>query len=257
MRGLKDKVVIITGAGAGIGKATALEFGLQGCKVVVVDRDEEAGLNVVKMIEERNGHAFYVKADVSNENDIKQMVEKSLKKYSKIDILVNNAGLFNNSGMNATVEEWNEVFKTNVLGPFLCAKYCLSSMKKNGSGSIVNVASISGLIAQENYLLYSTTKGALINMARCMALDLGKYNIRVNNICPGTVWTENNAYYIKKSHNLDKEGANLHPDFGGGNMLSRVAEPEEIARAIVFLASEDSSFITAENLIVDGGYIAK
>ncbi|CAM2361555.1 SDR family NAD(P)-dependent oxidoreductase [Listeria seeligeri] len=257
MNSLEGKVVIVTGAGAGIGKASAVEFGLKKCKVIIVDNDKESGEVSKKLIEDSGGEATFINADITVEKDIKNMVEKVLGKYARIDILVNNVGLFNNSGMDATVEEWNEVVRANIISPFLCTKYCLPTMKENRAGAVVNVASISGFIAQENYLLYNTTKGAMINMTRCMALDLGKYNIRVNNVCPGTVWTENNEYFIKKSHNIDKRGADLHSDFGGGNMLSRVSEPKEIAKCIVFLASEDASFVTAENLVVDAGYIAK
>lgn len=162
--------------------------------------------------------------------------------------------MFNNSGLEATEDEWHNIFQINVISHFLCIKHCLKDLIASECGAIVNISSISGVIAQEKYLLYSTAKGALINMARCLALDLAKYHIRVNNVLPGTVWTKNNAFYIQRDKGVDLNGANVHPDIGGKHPIGRVAMPSEIAKAVLFLASEESSFITGENLMVDGGY---
>lgn len=202
---------------------------------------------------------MFVYANVSKEESIQEMVNLSIKHFGSVDILVNCAACFIFKGIEATVDEWTDMFMTNVVGYALCAQYTVPEMIKAGKGAIVNIASISGFIAQPGYLTYNTTKGALVNMTRCMAQDLAIHNIRVNNVCPGTVWTENNEYYTKLEYgeDLDREAANQHPDIGGKHMLKRVADPEEIAKAVLFLASEDASFITAENLIVDGGYTAQ
>lgn len=250
----KNKTILVTGGAAGIGKAIVLEFAKEGANVVFADTNEEQGKQLEDEITKKGDSAAYFLGDMSVEDDIKRFVTFALSKFSCIDSLVNNIGIFNGNGLEASEKEWHDCFQVNVVSHFLCTKHCLTELSKSGNGSVINIASISGVIAQPNYLLYNTTKAALVNMARCLALDLAKYKIRVNNICPGTVWTESNAYYIGRDFGVDLDGANKHPNIGGKHPIGRVALPVEIARVALFLASDDASFITGENLMVDGGY---
>ncbi|QHW35917.1 SDR family oxidoreductase [Staphylococcus ursi] len=249
------KVVVITGGGNGIGATTAIKFAKKGAFVVILEKNVKDGLSIEKKINSITRKCLFIHTDISSENSVKNAIDIIYDNYKNIDILINNVGVFNDSGLNASVEEWSHILNVNIIGTFLCTKYSRKLMKEDSN--IVNICSISGMVAQENYLLYNTTKAALINMTKCLAMDLGKYNIRVNSVSPGTVWTNNNEYHIRKSHGISKKEADIHPDFGGGNFLQRVAEPSEIANAILFLASAKSSFITGENLVVDGGYTAK
>jgi dihydroanticapsin dehydrogenase len=159
-------------------------------------------------------------------------------------------------GLEARPEEWRQVLDVNVMGPALVAKHVVPHLRKAGGGAIVNLASISSFIAQPHFLTYNASKAAIANMTRCMALDLAADHIRVNSVCPGAVWTQI-VERITREAGLDRAAADAHPDWGGAHMIRRIAEPREIANAILFLASDEASFITAENLMVDGGYTAK
>lgn len=254
MRRFQEKTVLVTGGAAGIGRAVVSEFLKEGANVVFADINREQGELYEVELSKGGRRAFFFHGDMSNEEQIKAFVFYSISKFSSIDVLVNNIGIFNGSGLNASEKEWHDCFQTNVVSHFLCTKHCVPELAKSGNGAIVNISSISGVIAQPGYILYNTTKAALVNMTRCLALDLAKDKIRVNNVCPGTVWTESNAYYIHRDNGVDYEGANKHPDIGGKHPIGRIALPGEIARAVLFLASQDASFITGENLMVDGGY---
>lgn len=251
---VERRTILVTGGASGIGKAVVLEFAKIGENVVFADISKVKGRELEQEVIEAGGSVAFFNGDMSVESDIQEFVEFSKKRFANIDVLVNNIGIFNGNGINASEKEWHDCFQVNVVSHFLCTKYCIPELSKSGKGVVVNIASISGMIAQSNYLLYNTTKAALINMVRCLALDLAKYKIRVNNVCPGTVWTESNAYYIQRDMGVDLEGANMHPDIGGKHPIGRVAQPDEIAHAVSFLASENASFITGENLMVDGGY---
>lgn len=258
MKGLKNKVVVVSGGSSGIGEATCKIFAEYGAKVVVVDiRDGVGQQTTDKLNKLYPNQAFYVHADISNENEVISMVQKTIAQYNRLDILINCAATFIMRGIDATVEEWQKIMAVNVMGYALCTKYAVPEMKKNGGGAIVNVCSISGFIAQPGYLTYNTTKGAVANMTRCMAMDLADDNIRVNAVCPGTVWTQSNEDYLGRTMGLDRAGADKHPEIGAAHMIKRCADPSEIAEAIAFLSSDHASFITAENLMVDGGYTAK
>ncbi len=249
--------VIVTGGASGIGKAIVKSFIQEGANVVVADVDEDATKKLTDELSDGTrsiGKCYYYIGDMSDEFKIKSMIDYTVQSVGGIDILVNNIGLFNGKGMEAKISDWYEVFKVNVLSYFLCSKHSLTYLKKSTNACIVNIASISGVIAQPNYLLYSSTKGALINMTRCMALDLTPYNIRVNSVSPGTVWTENNAFYLNRDYGVNLEEANIHPNIGKKHPIGRIAQPIEIAKAVLFLSSTDASFITGENLMVDGGY---
>ena len=184
------------------------------------------------------------------------MVAETMRTFGRIDVLVNNAAVFVLRGIDATPEEWREILDINVMGPALVAKHVVPEMRKTGGGAIVNLGSISSFIAQPQFVTYNATKAAIANMTRCMALDLAPDGIRVNAVCPGTVWTQI-VERLTREAGLDRAAADAHPDWGGAHMIKRIAEPREIAAAILFLASDDASFITGENLMVDGGYTAK
>ncbi|MFL5243397.1 MAG: SDR family NAD(P)-dependent oxidoreductase [Gemmataceae bacterium] len=256
MNRLKNKVAIVTGGGAGIGRATCELFAEEGAAVVVAERNSDTGQAVADQLNKAGEKALFVKTEVSDEASVERMVQAAVKRFGRIDILINNAGIFVLKGIEATPEEWRQVLDVNVMGPALVAKHVVPEMRKVGGGAIVNLGSISSFIAQPQFVTYNASKAAIANMTRCMALDLAPDNIRVNAVCPGTVWTQI-VERLTRERGLDREAADKHPDFGASHMIKRLADPREIAYAILFLASDEASFITAENLMVDGGYVAK
>lgn len=257
MKGLNGKVAIVTGGANGIGRATADAFMERTARVVIADIDAGNGQAAAAELTTRGGEVIFVNADVSREGGIEQVMKAAIDAFGRIDILVNCAAVFIMRGIEATVSEWERILAVNVIGYALCAKHLVPHLIKVGGGAIVNVCSISGYIAQPGYLTYNASKGAVATMTRCMALDLARYNIRVNAVSPGTVWTNANAKYLLETRGFDRPAADRSPDVGGRHMIRRCADPSEIAEAIVFLASDSASFITGANLMVDGGYTAQ
>ncbi|WP_010583374.1 SDR family NAD(P)-dependent oxidoreductase [Schlesneria paludicola] len=253
---LKSKVAVITGGGAGIGRATCELFAEEGATVVVAERDEASGREVAQGIVGRGGRALFVQTDVANEASIQAMAAATEKAFGRIDILVNNAAVFVLKGIDATMEEWREILDVNVAGPALCAKHCVPIMRRGGGGAIVNLGSISSVIAQPQMVTYNATKAAVANMTRCMALDLAPDNIRVNAVGPGAVWTQI-VERLTSEAGLDRKAADADAEWGGAHLIKRIANPREIAYPILFLASDEASFVTGSLLMADGGYTAR
>lgn len=253
---LKNKVAVVTGGGAGIGRATCELFAEEGAAVVIAERDRQSANEVAQEIIRRGGRAIAVCTDVADEESIREMVVAADQAFGRIDILVNNAAVFVLKGIDASVEEWREILDVNVVGPALCAKHCVPIMRRGGGGAIVNLASISSVIAQPQLLTYNATKAAIANMTRCMAMDLADDNIRVNAVGPGAVWTQI-VQRITAEAGMDRKAADACPEWGGAHLLKRIADPREIAFPILFLASDEASFITGSLLMADGGYTAR
>jgi dihydroanticapsin dehydrogenase len=256
MKRFEGKVAVVTGGGSGIGRATCLRFAEEGAAVAVAEIDEARGKAVAEEIARAGGKALFVPTDVADESSIRAAVAEISASLGRIDVLVNNAAVFVLKGIDATVEEWRKILDVNVMGPALMAKHVVPEMRKTGGGAIVNLGSISSFIAQPQFVTYNTTKTAVLGMTRCMALDLAPENIRVNAVCPGAVWTPI-VIELAAQEGLDRKAADADPKWGAAHMIKRVADPREIANAILFLASDDASFVTAESLMVDGGYIAQ
>jgi dihydroanticapsin dehydrogenase len=252
---LNGKVAVVTGGADGIGKATCELFGREGAAVVIADVNVEKGRVVAEGIVSRGGRALFVETDVADEASIVRMVGQAVTAFHRINLLVNNAAVFVLRGIDATVEEWKRILDVNVVGVSLVSKHVVPEIRKSGGGAIVNLGSISSFIAQPQFVTYNATKAAIATMTRCMALDLAADNIRVNAVCPGTVWTQI-VERITREKGMDRKAADADPAWGGASMLKRIADPEEIARAILFLASDDASYVTAAHLMVDGGYTA-
>src|SRR6266851_3376955 len=214
MNRFADKVVIVTGGGNGIGKATCERFAEEGASVVIAERDEAAGRETASKI---GGNALFVRTDVADEASIKHMVAEAVRAFGKINILVNNAAVFVLRGIEATPEEWRQVMDVNVMGPALVAKHVVPEMRKVGRGAIVNLGSISSFIAQPHFVTYNASKAAIANMTRCMALDLAGDNIRVNAVCPGAVWTQI-VQRIPRAPGMARAAPDSHPD-GAGHPL--------------------------------------
>ncbi len=252
---VKDKVAIITGSGSGIGRATSQLFAEEGAKVVVADINLEGANETVRLIRETGGEAVSVEGDVSKETGAHKIADAALAAFGKIDILINNAAAFVFGRVeDVTEEDWDRVLGTNVKGLAFCVKAVLPAMKSGGGGAIVNIASISALIAQADYVPYNTSKSAVLNFTRCLAMDLASFNIRVNAVCPGVIHTPA-LEGVMKTMNFTLEDANEY--WGKSCFLKRLGQPREIARVILFLASDDASFVTGHALVADGGYTAQ
>jgi NAD(P)-dependent dehydrogenase (short-subunit alcohol dehydrogenase family) len=250
---LKGKITAITGAATGLGEATALLFAEEGAHVVVADFDDAGGERTVCEIRKKGVEALFVHADISKEADARGIAEEAVRVFGGIDILVNNAAVFVLKGFDATVAEWQRSLGINVIGTALVTKYVAEVMKKNGRGAIVNLSSVSAFIAQSNMFAYSSTKAAILQMTRNMAMDLAPYGIRVNAVCPGTIMTAAVRRYMQERGMTLEE---LNAEEGAKTLLKRVGQQQEVANAILFLASDDASYITGTHLMVDGGYTA-
>ena len=252
---MQGKVAIVTGGAAGIGKATCERLAQEGASIVVADVNAAAGQATAAGIVSAGGRAQFVLTDVASESSIEAMVAETVRSFGQVHVLVNNAAIFVLRGIDATVEEWRQILEVNVVGAALVSKHVVPEIRKAGGGAIVNLGSISSFIAQPEFVTYNATKAAIATMTRCMALDLAPDNIRVNAVCPGTVWTQI-VERLSQEKGLDRAGADTDPEWGGACMLKRIADPREIANAILFLASDEASYITAAHLMVDGGYTA-
>jgi NAD(P)-dependent dehydrogenase (short-subunit alcohol dehydrogenase family) len=252
---LKDKVAIITGAASGIGKATAILFAREGAKVVAVDIDLEGCNQAVERIKAEGGEALSLYVDVSVPEHVKEMIKTTIDTYKKIDILINNAGIFITQCRVGDVSEdqFEKTFAVNVRGQFLCAKYCIPEMIRNGGGSIVCTASMSGIVGQRGTGVYNASKASSILLAKNIALDYAEYKIRANCICPGYVDdTKINEEIFKEARKDGQkwdEIVRMHP-------LGRVGTPEDMAYGALYLASDEASFVTGTTLVIDGGLTA-
>lgn len=260
---LKNKVALITGASSGIGKAIAITFAQEGANVIINYNNNKKGANdtlgIIKK-EINNKENFCFKADVSNNSEVKEMVIKTISIFGKIDILVNNSGI-NQASINSkdnvlelSEEEWDRVISINLKGVFLTSKYVLPYMIKQSAGSIINISSILGTRGCSNAASYCASKGGVITLTKEMSIDYGKYNIRVNCISPG--FTQTPMYDYTLSHNI-MTPKDTNKFIESLSTLNRTGRPDEIASSALFLASDESSFITGVNLLVDGGYSAK
>jgi NAD(P)-dependent dehydrogenase (short-subunit alcohol dehydrogenase family) len=256
---LKSKVAIITGGSSGIGQAAAVLFVKEGAKVVLADVDLKGGEETLAQIKKEKGEAFFIKTDISKSSEVQNMVSKTLEKYGRIDILVNNAGVVRVGSLDDYSEEdFDLLFRTNVKGVFLCCKFVVPHMKKQKSGVIVNLASIAAHVGQVNHSLYCASKAGSLAMTRALALDLAPYNIRVNSVSPGATDTpmlRSDVAKQAKQRNMDPE--DLKKEFESQGVMGRWAKPEEVATGILFLASDESSYMTGADILMDGGWAAR
>lgn len=250
---LNSRVAVITGAASGIGKATALRFANEGAKLVLGDIDEGPLKEMAVQIQEANGIVTIRKTDVASEASVKALIDLALETHGKIDILVNNAGIAGDMAGPDQQEEsvWRRVFEVNVLGPVFATKHVAAHMINRRQGAIVNTASVAGLRAGAGGNAYSASKAALINYTQTTACDLGAYNIRVNAICPGLIETGMTQPLFDYARSAGKEGK-----LGSRCELRRYGRTDEIASVIVFLASDEASYITGQAIPVDGGNTA-
>ena len=252
---LENKVAVITGGASGIGRSICELFADEGARVVIADIDPEGASETLRKIKSDNGEAVFVHTDVSREKDVQNLVNETLDSFESVDILVNDAAAFVFGEIqDVTEHDWNKVLGVNVLGTAYTVKNFLPAMKANGGGSIVNIASISSLIAQPAFVPYNTSKGALLQLTRCLALDLAQHNIRVNCICPGSVLTPATERHME----FEKaDRTEFLKDASETNFLKRLGKPVEIAYGALFFASQESSFVTGTSLVIDGGYTAQ
>lgn len=245
---LKDKVVLITGGGDGIGRATAIMLAKEGAKVAVADRQLELGQNTVKHIISQGGEALFVAADVAIHDSIQTMVAQTVDHFGRLDGAVNNAARSASFALTADTDEasWDQTTDVSLKGVWLCMKYQIPAMLANGAGSIVNISSLAGVQGEVFQAPYSAAKAGVIGLTKTAAGEYAQKNIRVNAICPGGILTHGMQHYLDSVPGAKEKVEKTHA-------MRRLGKPDEIADAVCFLLSERASFITGHPLVVDGG----
>ena len=247
----KDKIVIVTGAAVGIGKATAIAFAEKDAKVIVADIDVKKGKQTSSLI---SGDAFFIEINVANSESVKNMVKEVTNRFGRIDILVNNAGIYYQGDViKTTEEEWDRVMAVNLKGMYLCCHYVIPVMLKGNGGVVINVASEAGLVGIAGQTAYNVSKAGAISLTKSMAVDFARKGVRVNAVCPGTTETPLVKNALEKSKDPEKARCELEEC----RPLNRLGRPEEIAAAILAMASDNLGYATGSVLSIDGGYTAK
>lgn len=248
MNNFTDKVVLITGAGNGIGRATAIAFGQQGASVVVADMSRSAGEETTALITQAGGIATFILCDVTKDQDVQSMVDGTIETYGKLDIAFNNAGIEIEHSKLADGDEatYDKVMDVNVKGVWRCMKYQIPALLKQSTSAIVNTASIAGLGAAPKMSIYSASKHAVIGLTKSAAVEYGRKGLRVNAICPAAIDTEMVRRAIENDPQKEQFINNLHP-------VGRIGQPEEVAAAVLYLCSDLAGFTTGVALPIDGG----
>ncbi len=242
------KVALVTGASSGIGRATAIAFAHAGAKVVLASRRIVEGEETARGIQEIGGEAIFVKTDVSKAAEVETLVNKTLEVYGRLDYACNNAGIPAAGPLtDLSEEDWDKVFNVNLKGTWLCLKYEIKAMLKQGCGAIINVASVGGVVGVAGYASYSATKGGIIALTRSAAMEYAKSGIRINVVSPGAIDTNMLATIPS---DLFAHLPSVHP-------IGRIGKPEEVAEAVIWLCSDAASFVIGHNMLIDGGYTAQ
>lgn len=245
------KVVLITGAGGGIGRATALAFGRAGARVVLADINVQGGEETAALITQASGEAMFISANVASDAEVKSLVAKTISAYGRLDCALNNAGIEEESKPLGECDEalFDRIMTVNVKGAWLCMKHEISQMLKQGHGVIVNTASVAGLVGAPLQSAYAASKHAVVGMTKTAAAEYGKAGIRINSVCPGVIRTPMLERALEREPRHEKNIVRAHP-------IGRIGEAEEVASAVLWLCSDAASFVTGHQLAVDGGLTA-
>ncbi len=249
---LAQKVALCTGGGSGIGRATAQVMAREGARVLVADVDANGGQETIRLIKEAGREGMFVQTDVSKAADVQAAVSQAVETYGRLDCAFNNAGVEGQMAATAdcTEENWDFVMGVNLRGVWLCMKYEILQMLKQGGGAIVNTASAAGLVAWQNYSAYTASKHGVVGLTRVAAVEYATKGIRINAVCPGTIDTP----FVQRLTGGDEEARRL---FHLSHPMGRMGRPEEIAEAVVWLCSDSASFVTGHPFSVDGGLVAR
>lgn len=251
---LRDKVAVVTGGADGIGRACSVRMAAEGARIVIADVNDVKGNETVKEIRSCGGEAIFIHCDVGSDRDMQSLIEKTVERFGRIDVLLNNAAVAIGSTITEMDEaDWFKVININLSSVYRGCRYAIPHMLSNGGGSIINTSSVQAHVGFNGWTAYAAAKGGVIAMTRNMAVEFASRGIRFNTISPGTINTPMNVKILEETENaaaLEEAWLSYHP-------LGRLGEPDEVAQTVVFLASDESSFITGEDIRVDGGLVVK